>query len=513
MPSPIRNCPYPFTLSSNIVYFHDWRYVDHGNVSWSTEEGEFIAGLFSDKDLPPLRYDPVSLPTGISIVAQPATKSEPFLSAADDEMNFFGGTVIHEDGIYRLWLESWPVRHSHISKVGDCNLLRYFESDNGMDWRRPKLGLFEHGGSTDNNIVFWPVDPPRGYHGGGLFKDRHAGPAERYKLVYINALKGHEAERYRAEHPDAPQEEFNPEQRKNRVHQIRGAVSPDGLHWTRLPEALNHQISDNPNVCEWDPVMGKYVAYVRNWLFGRRGVGRIIADEFRNWPMSDDLFWPGPDMPPDATWYANGKTKMPGTNDYHIMFPMLWRFLDDKFEFHLAASPDNLTWSHVPGGAVCAVGEPGAWDGGAVVPGCGMVNLPGDRIGIPMAATPIPHKHPRTPPLGKVAWAWWPKGRLTALDAPALGSFSLWPLKVPQRNVHLNFRTAPAGRIEVEAWNWHDRKPIGGRRFEDCDRLVGDELDKRITWRGQADLGHDAGNAVVLRFRMRTANLFSVEFR
>ena len=505
MPSPIRNCQYPFTLSSNIVYFHDWRYVDHGNVGWGTEQGQPTPELFAASDMPPLRYDPSSLPTGIRIVAQKATKSEPVIVSEPDEIRLGCGTLLHDGGVYRFWTGSKQQTDTPApGKEGGRGLARYFESDNGTDWRSPNLGLIEYKGSKNNNL----------YAGGvGVFIDPTAGPEQRYKCIYTRAISGEEAETYRQQHPGVPQEQFDPEDHR-RVHLFMGACSPDGFDWTELPEALTHQISDTPNVCEWDPLLGKYVAYVRNWLFGRRGIGRIIAPEFRNWPQSDDLMWPGPDMAPDATWYANGKTRVPGTSDYHVMFPMQWRFLDDKFEFHLAASPDNLIWSHVPGGAICQVGDPGCWDGGTVLPGTGMVALPGDRWGLLFTGTHVPHKYPRRAPLGRIAWAWWRKGRLSALEAPEVGSFDLWSIQTDRRRVHLNFTTAPAGRIEVAVCGrWPGKKPVPGRGFEDCDRLVGDELDRPITWKGNPDIGTPQGEPVTLRFRMRTAKLYSVEFK
>ena len=60
---------------------------------------------------------------------------------------------------------------------------------------------------------------------------------------------------------------------------------------------------------------------------------------------------------------------MPGTTDYHVMFPLRWRLLDDSFSFALAARPDNVGWNFVPGGQVCEPGETGTWVGGAAAPG------------------------------------------------------------------------------------------------------------------------------------------------
>ena len=32
----------PYELPSNIVYFHDWRYVDHGDLRWLTAANEAV---------------------------------------------------------------------------------------------------------------------------------------------------------------------------------------------------------------------------------------------------------------------------------------------------------------------------------------------------------------------------------------------------------------------------------------------------------------------------------------
>jgi len=194
------------------------------------------------------------------------------------------------------------------------------------------------------------------------------------------------------------------------------------------------------------------------------------------------------------------------------MFPLRWSLPEDRFDFHLAASPDGVVWNFVPGGPVCKPGQPGDWDAGVVAPGLGLVPLPGDRMGILFAGSPVPHKYPRRPPLGALAWAWWPKGRLVALQAALEGSFKLYPLRFKGRGVRLNFRTAPTGYVQVEALGANG-KVLPGRSFTDCDRLVGDQIDKVVTWQGEADLGHPPDSAVTLRFRLRSAELFSVEFK
>ena len=193
------------------------------------------------------------------------------------------------------------------------------------------------------------------------------------------------------------------------------------------------------------------------------------------------------------------------------MFPLRWSLIDDHFDFYLATSPDGLVWGFVPGGPVGEPGGPGEWDGGVVYPGVGLVPLPENRMGIPVTGAAVPHKYPRRAPFGGVRWAWWPEGRLVALQAPTEGSFALFPLIFQGRTAHLNMRSTVAGYVQVEAVG-PDGEVLPGRSLDDCDLICGDHLDRVVTWGGEADLGHTDGSPVVLRFRLRCADLFSVRF-
>jgi hypothetical protein len=500
----------PYTLPSDIVYFHDWRYVYTGNFGWHGPDGKPPA-LIGTEPVPPVRMIYQDMPLGIRLAAQPAQKTEPVISAESVGELFLGSpTCIRDEGRYRMWYESVPVEAFVPGATEAYNLVRYAESEDGVDWKRPSLGAVEYQGSRDNNIVYGgPVTKGFGYHGGSVFKDPSAPPHERYKVFHMGALSGDALARYRQQRPgeEDPFSEDMPT-----VPAAFGGVSPDGFRFTPLPDPLVAQSSDTHNVCTYDVARGKYVAYMRSWYFNRRTICRAEAADFRRFPLPEQVFWPGPACAPYELWYANAKTMMPGTTDYHVMFPLLWSMADDSLEFHLATSPDGIVWNFVPGGAVCKPGPPGAWDAGIAVAGVGLVELPGDRIGVLYTGTPVPHKYPRRPPFGALAWAWWPKGRLVALQAALEGSFALFALHVPRRTVRLNFRTNPAGYVQVEALG-RNRQVLPGRSFADCGYLTGNHLDHLVTWRGQADLGHPEDVPVTLRFRLRSADVFSVEFR
>jgi hypothetical protein len=193
------------------------------------------------------------------------------------------------------------------------------------------------------------------------------------------------------------------------------------------------------------------------------------------------------------------------------MFPMLWSLQDDRFEFHLASSPDNVVWNFVPGGAIGTPGAPGSWDGGLLAPGLGLVDLPGDRTGLLVCGCRTPHKHPRRPPYGALSWATWPRGRLVALRAREYGTFHTMPIKTRGRHVRLNCRSPLSGMVKAELVG-PDFTTVPGRTFDDCDWIAGDHLDRELTWKGESALPIPDGQPFQLRFQLRCAELFSVRF-
>jgi hypothetical protein len=494
-----------------VVYFHDWRYVDVGGFRWTGPDGEKLP-LFVNEPVPPMHLEYSDMPLGIALEAQPAQITDPVITAqAFGEAFLSGGTMIREHGRYRLWYECVPLEDLALGKAGATNLLRYAESDDAMTWERPNLGLVERLGTRQNNIVYGgPATPESGYHGGSVFIDPSAPPEERFKVFHLGTMSMAAFEDYRKKWPEDV-DPFAVRPTRNRVNGLLGGTSPDGLRWSPLPDPLLVQNSDTLNCCTYDAIRGKYVAYVRTWFFGRRTIGRTESDTFSHFPMPLELVWPDAGMDPCDTWYANGKTAMPDAPEYHLMFPLRWMLPEDRFEFHLMSSPDGIVWGHVPGGAVGRPGAPGTWNYGGVTAGIGLVELPADRMGLLVTGYHLPHKYPRRPPYGKMAWACWPKGRLVALNAHRDGSFALYPLLFKGNRVTLNLSAEASGYIQVEARD-ASRQPLPGRSFADCDPAAEDSLSHLVTWKGQPDLAVTPGSPVQLAFRMRCARLFSVTF-
>ena len=91
------------------------------------------------------------------------------------------------------------------------------------------------------------------------------------------------------------------------------------------------------------------------------------------------------------------------------------------------------------------------------------------------------------------------------------GEFVTRLLRFSGRNLVLNFATSAPGGIRVEIQD-PDGRPIDGYTLADCDEVIGNEIERAVTWKGKRDVGSLAGKPVRLRFVMKDADLYSLRF-
>jgi hypothetical protein len=143
----------------------------------------------------------------------PYQPPEPVLQADRPwEEQGIGGynTVIREDkNRFRLWYAAQM--KSGLPQEGAVRLC-YAESEDGITWHKPDLGLVSFRGSTANNIVA-PLDERQSMQGATIYLDKRAPKEARYRLW----------------------SKYQP-----RDDEIKAGIrpglwamySPDGLHWT-----------------------------------------------------------------------------------------------------------------------------------------------------------------------------------------------------------------------------------------------------------------------------------------
>lgn len=492
-----------YILLGKRMVFTNWFFVRPGNVDWVDKNGKSVYA--SKEALGPwaARFAGRDFPHGVRIVLQPAQRVGPIIHPERpwEHTGIAMGTIIHEGGIYR----AWGTCYSH----GTQGFPAYYESQDGLDWKRPNLGLREWNGSRSNNLLSTPA-------GGGIFIDPIAPPKERYKAAGNRRYSKAEYEAWLKHHPGPRDPMVQDNHDLTEFHGIGGSTSPDGLHWTRLPEPLVFQYSDTQINGYYDLRRRKYVLYTRAYMgvgpSSRRAVGRTASKEFRDFPLSDIILETSPEMGPCDTLYTNCRTTIPGAPDHHLMFPAIYELTIDSTKIAFASSHDGVAWSFVPGSPIAEPGEFGQWDGGNMFAFPNLVELSDGRFVLPFAGYIFPHKYPRGEWKMGTGYLTWPKGRLVAIETPDVGEFSTVGFLAPGRKVLINAVTKRAGGIRVEVAADPEGKTIPGRSFAECKPIIGDRYQTVLTWNGQEDLGYKEGTPIILRFHMKNAQIFGLEF-
>lgn len=515
----------PYELAGDRIFFTDWFYIRPGNLIWVNRRGERINEV-EEGDPNPV-YDEwaaqmsqPSSPHGIRIAVQPAVRVGPVLKRErpwESDYIIFK-TVLRDGGRYRAWCKALP--------GGDC----YLESNDGYHWDRPVLGQVEFNGSRENNLL-------KPGPSGTVFIDPHGPPDERYKAVGGSRISYKDFKAFVERHPDKWETRVvrgswdEPE----RFYCIRGAVSPDGIHWKSLPEPFTAEHSDGMETGYYDSALGKYVIYTRTWLVGqqsprwtgdrevrtwvgeihgsgRRVVGRMESPVFGNFSLSEPVIVPVPgETSPSEQFYTSIHATLPGAPDIHLMFPTVWETRDDTTTLGVWSSHDGRIWSRIPGPPVLSTAAFGEWDGGCVFSFPSLFELPNGDFALPYKGYNLPHKYPRGKMELYAGYAVWPKGRIVAVEADDVGEFATVGIVPPGKTLRINSLTKRAGGVRVELCRIDDTV-IPGRSFDDCDPVQGDAFWKTVTWKGASELGVDADAGVVIRFRLERGRLFGLEF-
>lgn len=479
--------------------FIDWRYVCSGYNPYYRHEGKVVErdrpeGV-SESIIPDIKMEPRSAPYGLRLEAIRPEKLGPVIKPEKD-WEFFTPyvTLIHHDGKYKLFYNTTTFRENYV--------VCYAESTDGIHYIKPNLGVIEFRDSKENNIVLGPGVCEHQIHGPGVFVDPHGPPEERFKALYLTTPNPAIIEKVKNTRPESVSA-----MGKDHKVAMMGAVSPDGIHWRELDEAIMIHYSDTGTTAYWDEKLQRYVGYFRMHSMERRAIGRAETTDYHRWPAPEMILWPHSNEESFVDYYTNGKSLYPGTLTMHLMFPMIYhRNLDTSF-MRTASSLEGICWSFLPGGNVLGPGKAGEFDAGCIFPGAGLAEIPGDRVVLPYCGFTRPHKHPRLENLGDIALAVWPKERLGALVADENAEFWTIRLRTKGTSLWLNFETDYNGQIEVEV------EGVKGRTYANCDPLKGNHIKKQVVWNNDGNINIKPGGQFVLKFRMRAAKLYSFEVK
>lgn len=389
-------------------------------------------------------------------------------------------TIFQDGDLYRMYY-----RGSHhdekTRKSAHLEVTCYAESKDGIHWTKPDLGLFEFNGSKENNIVWDGI----GTHCFAPFKDANPNCAAdaRYKAIARGRPRG-----------------------KRGLYVFK---SPDAVHWSLMnPEpVITTGAFDSQNLAFWDTHRGLYADYHRNFREGRRDIMTATSKDFLTWTKPKYLVFPGA---PKEHLYTNAIRQY--FRAPHILIGFPTRYLPkqgSRVEPVFMSSRDGLTF-HRWTEAVIPEDAPKDRSGNrSNYMTWGLVQLPGNDRELSVYATEAYY----TGPDSRVRRFTYRVDGFVSVHAEKRGGTLLTkPLTFDGNKLIANFATGSGGQVRVTLTD-ADGKPLPGFSAAQCRPLVGDEIAGVVQWTGGGDLSKLAGKVIRLRFDLKDADLYSLQFR
>lgn len=436
-------------------------------------------------------------------------------------------SVFRDGNLYRMYYKAWQLTVTPKGvNTGEHPLFCcYAESDDGIHWRKPELGLHEFKGSKANNIVI-----PHGMMGkanpdGGhpaVFKDENpAAAAEaKYKaIVRSNSPKG-----------------------------LLALKSPDGIHWSPMSEApvITDGAFDSQNLAFWDGVRGVYRAYWRtftggvteekNWKpEGHRAIRTATSKDFLHWENQKDLTYE--DSPVEHLYTNQVK---PYHRAPHLLIGFPTRYVERDWSESMRALPErehrewrskaNQRYGTAVTEGLFMVSRDGVkfkrWNEAFLPPGIereGTWNYGHQYIAWQLVETKSALEGAPDELSLYAGENYW-TGNSSALRRYTLRMDGFVSIHAPMKGGELvtktvtftgkqltmNFRSSAAGGIQVEIQD-AEGKAVPGYSLADAEPQFGDSLDRAVTWKNGSDVSPLAGKPVRLRFVLNDADLYSFQ--
>ena len=297
------------------------------------------------------------------------------------------------------------------------------------------------------------------------------------------------------------------------------SYSPDGIVWTPHSDqpVWANGSGDGLEECFFflkDERLGKYRGYMRVWQ-DRHTVRRLGLGE------SDDLTeWTGPEViwsaPPEYGVGAQiyGMLVHPEEGVY---WGIPWMFYTSEplnrrdqqtIKLKLAFSRDGIDWQSVfADEEVVPLGEPGTFDGEMMHTYCPVVSV-GDKRLLYYDGHPDKHDAQESQGPGGIGLATFRKNGFVSLHADDEGIVLTKRFLFKGNALQINAKTADSGSVEAELLADNGAN-LDGYRYEDMDVFTGDATDAPLSWNGSSDLGTITGQYIMLRLRLRQADVFS----
>ncbi len=461
------------------------------------------------------------------VLHHPVPKEIVIEHGAPWEGSYCNNHSVFKDGdLYRMYYAGvhYDVQQGKVIDDEHGFFLCYAESDDGIHWRKPDLGLYTFRGSKNNNIIM-TEDSIGGVRAAAssaaVFIDENpdAAPDAKYKAVISNytAMGG------------VPQ----------------GALvfkSRDAIHW--LPMNNKPVISggsfDSQNLGFWDSYQKQYRTYWR-YMAGEKHIRSIrtaSSPDFLHWSNVADLeyvsspeehlynnviktYYRAPQVIMgfpiryvEREWSNAAINALPESEHRKLRSSSVKRFGEALTEGLFMTSRDGVLfnrWNEAffrPG-----IERPGTWNYGHQFIGWTMVETKSALAGAPDELSFYATESSWTDTSTLLRRYTLRLDGFVSVNAPMKGGILITkPFTFKGTSLHLNFSTSAAGSIRVEVLD-KEGNPIPGFALEDCDEIFGDAIERRISWKNNYNISSLQGLLVRLKFVMKDADLYAFVFK
>ena len=405
-------------------------------------------------------------------------------------------TIIRDNDLFRAYYRGRP----SAGKDGTSNEVTcYAESKDGIHWTKPNLGICQVEGSKNNNVILVDASPMTHNFSPFLDKNPKGDPEQKFKALGGLSNTG-----------------------------LFAYTSPDGIHWNKLQDAavFSKGKFDSQNVAFWSESEGQYVCYFRTTSTapneGFRSVSRTTSSDFVNWSAPVEMSF-------GDTPYEHLYTQQ--TSPYfrapHIYVAIGARFMPDRQVVSdeqakkLGVNPeyyndcsDAILMSTRGGSAydrtfMESFIRPGIglenWVSRSNYPALNVVQTSPTEMSIYLNedyAQKSAHLNRYSLRLDGFASIFAPfKG----------GEVVTKPFTFLGDELEINYATSAAGEIRVEIQDEKGR-PLPGFTLEDSQVIIGNEIKRVVSWKGNKNLKSLASKAVRLRIYLKDADLYALKF-
>lgn len=409
--------------------------------------------------------------------------------------------VMRIDGKTRLWYQvnKLEFRPQPVGFVLTDKWLAYAESDDGIHFAKPKLGLREYQGSRANNIVI------PGVEGGDVWIDPQATPEHRYRF-----------------------------QTDGGSGKLAFYASPDGIRWKKTHTAvIGH--NDTQNIAFWDPAIERYLLFTRKWPGSFRVHRRLDSDDLIHW--ENEIIVMGADETDLAKYKSAGSVrpvdyygacvfKYPDEHGLYVMLPQaFWHWYarqgeqrvgPNLYDVRLCVSSDGRLFRRVADrGVFLRPGPEGSFFSGSIWVLPAPIRM-GDELWFYFQGSTADHDGNLIPGSDKyrtgIGRAVLRLDGFVSADAGFSGGELVTPpIKFTGNTLELNLNSAGGGVVLVELLD-EKGQPIPGFTQSHATPLCCNSINKPVTWGENRDLGRLAGRPIKIRFCMKDCKLYAFQF-